>query len=164
LLCVNIIEERPYNKEGKEATWETCSLRGYLNGEFYNKLPGDFKALIAETRLTNDNNQWFGTSGGNATTDKIFLLSIGEVVKYFGDSGQLKNRPDSNAYWITDQYNSARVAKDAAGTGSWWWLRSPGGNGSYSAARVGHAGRLGVYGYYVLDVFGGLRPALWLNL
>jgi hypothetical protein len=30
-------------------------------------------------------------SGGNDTTDKIFILSIEEVVQYFGDSGQLAN-------------------------------------------------------------------------
>ncbi|MCL1941555.1 MAG: DUF6273 domain-containing protein, partial [Synergistaceae bacterium] len=57
LLCENVIEKRPYNKEKKNITWETCDLREYLNGEFYNKLPGDFKAKIAETKLTNDNNQ-----------------------------------------------------------------------------------------------------------
>ena len=182
LLCVNIIEKRPYNKESKEVTWETCSLRGYLNGEFYNNLPGDFKAMIAETKLTNDNNRWYGTSGGDATTDKIFLLSIEEVVKYFGDSGQLENLPNPNPQrraipasaptprtagpltsYINDQYNSARIAQSANGTASWWWLRSPG-DGSHSAALVTGYGRVNLYGFLAYGDVGGVRPALWLNL
>ena len=61
---------------------------------------------------------------GNATKDRIFLLSIEEVVKYFGDSGQFKNRP-KDAYFIEDQYNSARIAEDADGIVFWWWRRPP---------------------------------------
>ena len=163
LLSDKIIETKAYQNGGGDITWEKCSLREYLNGEFYNKLPDDFKALIAETRLTNDNNQWYGTSGGAATTDKIFLLSIEEAIRYFGDSGQLKNRPNSNVFSIDDQYNSARIAKDANGAASWWWLRSPGFS-SVSAASVNGHGIVDIRGYGVAGSGGGLRPALWMNL
>jgi hypothetical protein len=91
----------------------------------------------------NDNNP-NGTSGGISTIDHIFLLSIDEAQTYFAD-------------------NEARIARDAAGTASWWWLRSPGG-GSGLAARVDGDGTLSVSGFSVGNDSGGVRPALWLNL
>ena len=44
---------------------------------------------IIQVRNTNEKNQWFDTPGGNPVFDRIFLLSIAEVVEYFGDSGVL---------------------------------------------------------------------------
>ncbi|MCL1941737.1 MAG: DUF6273 domain-containing protein, partial [Synergistaceae bacterium] len=94
---------------------------------------------------------------------RIFLLSLEEVARYFGDSGQLKKRPSSNTYYINDQYNSARIAKDASGNALWWWLRSPG-NYSVLAASVHYDGLVFIIGDYVLLDHGGVRPALWINL
>ena len=72
-----------------DETWETCILRGYLNGEFYDEtFSYAEKELIAETTVITNSNPYCGTDGGNDTNDKIFLLSIEEVVRYFGDSGQ----------------------------------------------------------------------------
>jgi len=108
---------------------------------------------IAETRVIYNDNLWYGSSGGNDTTDKIFLLSLEEVVKYFGDSGQF-NRPRRE--WVfNDQYNSARVARDANGQVSWWWLRSPG---------VYIVGNVSIGGYFVFSDAVGVRPVLWINL
>ena len=129
-----------------------------------------------ETRVINNDNPWYRTTkGGNDTNDKIFLLSIEEVVKYFGDSDDLKNRKgwdqevtglvlkDRKGYWINDQYNNARITKDISGTASWWWLRSPGRGNGY-AAGVYHDGSLIVGGCFVYNHTGGVRPALYLNL
>ena len=162
LLSDKIIKKRAYNAkfEEEDITWETCTLREYLNGEFYNKFDAAVKTLIAESRIENDDNQCYGTHGGNTTTDKIFLLSIEEVVKYFGDSGQLKNDPRDD---IHDQYNSARIAKDENGAASWWWLRSPGGYAN-SPAYVRDDGSVRVLGSRVRNGRGGVRPAFWLNL
>ena len=82
-------------------------------------------------------------------------------MRYFGDSGQLKNKnPKSN---IDDQYNDAGIAKDVGGEACWWCLRSPG-NDSYNAARVNYVGSVDVSGSRVDNGYGGVRPALWLNL
>jgi hypothetical protein len=181
LLSEKIIEKRAYHPSFVGITWEKCELRNYLNNEFYNKL-GAVKSAIADTRNSNPNNPWYGMSGGNATEDKVFLLSIEEVVRYFGDSGDLKsckgwyyesgknvlnNTGDKNKDWyINDQYNSARVAKDGEGKAYWWWLRSPGRGSSRSrgAAYVRPDGSVSVGGLNVDYDSGGVRPALWLNL
>jgi len=160
LITEDIIEQRPYNADDEDVTWETCALRAYLNGEFYSKFSAQEQAMILETRNTNADNQWSGTDGGNDTMDKVFLLSIEEVVKYFGDSGQLKNRPEYK-WWIDDQYNSERVAK-FINDGSWWWLRSPGCDQG-RAAGVSLVGIVYLYGNTVTNEF-DVRPALWLSL
>jgi hypothetical protein len=133
LISNKIIEKRPYNVEYANITWESCTLRKYLNGEFLNKL-GAAESAIAETRNSNPNNPWYGTAGGNTTTDKVFLLSLDELVKYFGDSGDLANKrrkdykgnSDLNGYYVHDRYNNARIANYGSEGACWWWLRSPG--------------------------------------
>ena len=174
LISEDILENKMYN-EGEGTTWETCTLRQYLNNWFYNKL-GAAKVVIAETRNSNPNNPWYGTAGGNATIDKVFLLSLDELVKYFGDSGDLRNkrRKDysgnsiSDGYCVNDNYNNARMANNYTSSWSSWWLRSPGKN-SYRAAVVEY-GCINVEGFYVYqgrdigDERVGVRPALWLNL
>ena len=79
IITENVIEERKYNEESKDVTWETCTLRKYLNGGFLRKLTGEQQRRIAETRVINENNPQYGTKGGNDTSDRIFLLSLEEV-------------------------------------------------------------------------------------
>jgi hypothetical protein len=162
LLTEDVIEKRLYNEQYTDVTWENCTLRHYLNNEFYSKFSSQEQARILPTINTNANNQWFNTRGGNDTTDKIFLLSIEEVVRYFGDSGQLKNKNPNSKYYINDKFNKERVAT-CGGWAWWWWLRSPG-YGGYCAARVDADGGLYVFGSDVRGGGGGVRPALWLNL
>jgi len=92
LITENIIERRPYNDKYVDTSWENCALRKYFNGELYDSFSKEEEALIAETSISNNNNPWYGTIGGRDTKDKMFLLSIEEVIYYFGDSGDLKNR------------------------------------------------------------------------
>ena len=157
VLSENVLEMRPYNSY-QDVTWESCYLRSYLNGSFYNSFTSAERERIVESRIINADNPWYGTSGGVDTVDMVFLLSLDEVVRYFGDSGQL--RSGGNGYF-SDQYNSARIAtyNDEA---TWWWLRSPGSD-SYSAAHVLDGGQVDVDGSPVHGDHGGVRPALWLN-
>jgi len=165
-----LLTGQQYHDKDTGITWENCSLRAYLNGTFYkDKFSDDEKKLIAETKISNKDNQWYGTSGGNDTKDKIFLLSLEEVVKYFGDSGQLADRPD--AKWsvrgvdnISDEYNSNRSAKVVRNDGAdMWWLRSPGDDSESAVSVV--LGMIYVKGYGGgVTRKSGVRPALWLKL
>jgi len=167
LITEDAIERRGYHFESTGVytagvTWETCTLRAYLNGKFLEKFSAQEQARILEINNTNGDNQWHGTNGGNDTNDKVFLLSLEEVLKYFGDSGQLKiNNPDS-MYFINDRYNEKRMAK-FNGDWTWWWLRSPG-NAKYGAAYVGVDGYIYPNGNGVFDTSSGVRPALWLKI
>ena len=172
IITENIISRRSYHGSTIRATWETSDIRHYLNSTFLNTFSSRERRRIRETTVTSNNNPWYGTNGGNNTVDYVFLLSIEEVVRYFGDSGQLQNRPQG-AWVIDDGYNGARAVRTYAGAASWWWLRSPGGLSLYAArlglggaraAHVGRGGSVNVRGLSVSDLDGGVRPALWLRL
>ena len=96
IITETVIDDRKYHDEKNvSVTWEICSLRSYLNGEFYDSFVE--KDRIIPHNNTNPDNLWYGTKGGNDTIDKIFLLSLLEVDKYFGNSGDYsakRNRCD----------------------------------------------------------------------
>ncbi|MCL2071678.1 MAG: DUF6273 domain-containing protein [Oscillospiraceae bacterium] len=164
-------ESRPYHEAWEDVTWADSSLRAYLNGEYYNSFSSADRARIVQVINKNDDNQWFYTPGGVDTQDRIFLLSLEEVVKHFGDSVQLANGNPNNSYWIDDEFNDNRATHSWDNYPAWWWLRSPGVNRS-SAACVGDDGNVFVRGLGVIgddvdyrsDGVGGVRPALWLRL
>lgn len=145
ILTEKVIEMRAYHGEEADVTWETCDIRKYLNNEFYYSFNETERNQIIEVTNETADNPWYGTSGGNPTKDRIFLLSIDEVLTYFGDSGQLKTRymypdcqwcKDEFLPWIDDQYNINRRAVDGEGIVRFWRLRSPGAN-AHSAANIG---------------------------
>jgi len=160
-----IIESREYNSEWTDVTWETCTLRKYLNGEFLNKFGQEEQGLIIEKTIGNPNNLWYIIKGGRDTTDKIFLLSLEEADEYFGNSGDYKNKRKINSYWFSNKYDADRAAKydEKSDSTDWWWLRSPG-YSSFGAAYVGNGGVVDVDGYGVFYLSGGVRPALRVNL
>lgn len=138
LLTKESVGERAYNDEYVDITWEDCTLRKWLNEDFYkDSFTEEEKNQICETTVKNDDNPEYGTEGGNDTTDKIFLLSIDEANKYFEND-------------------------EARAIGSWWWLRSPG-YYSYVAADVDSDCFIDRSGGSV-DNEGSVRPALWVNL
>lgn len=155
-------------------TWETCSLREWLNDSFLNAAFSDAeKAMIPTVTVSADKNPDYSTKPGNATQDKVFLLSATEVNKYF--SSDSARQCKATAYAETqgtylemvnmyDEYGKSFNGK------CWWWLRSPGDN-EYGAECVNDDG--GVSGHPA-DGFGnivgnyyiyiGVRPALWIDL
>ena len=161
LISEKIVERRSYHNYSVDITWEESHLRSYLNSVFYDSFSEDNKDRIIEVNNSNENNQWYDTEGGSDTVDKIFLLSIAEVVKYFGDSGLLENRPPF-ASEINDQFNSNRQAF-FSNMEITWWLRSPGGY-KYNTSAVLENGSIDVYGRSMIYNFYGVRPALWISL
>ena len=163
LLCDTVIEKRAYHNSHANITWENCELRRWLNGAFLNTFGQENISRIAETRVATNNNPWFGTKGGGATIDRVFLLSIEEAVEYFGDSGLLRNKNPKSKFWINDEFDLARMAREDNSVACWWWLRSPGGRKS-AVAGVGGLGGIDLGGNSADDASGGVRPALWLIL
>ena len=183
ILSECVIDQRPFHEEMVFITWEHCDLRKYLNTDFYNSFDPSERTRILETEISDVDNQWYGTKCSNPTVDKIFILSVKELVEYFGDSGDLKNK--KKHYWKTDEqidiadgveslkrgeciydeFNEKRVAVYHKGWDArWYWLRSPGMIEWKSAASVGYKGEIFLCGDGVGRGDGGIRPALWINL
>ena len=183
LLSEYVIEQRPFQELGVTITlgepapdlgyyfrrvnhirWADSSLRYFLNNEFYYRFSQEDRLRIAETTVVNStDNAWLGTRVRDNTIDKIFLLSLEEVIQYFGDSSRFTE--GGSGWGIDDQYNAARVAISAAhlvepGESTTWWLRSSGGRAA-SAVTIGHRGTINMDGTTTAPLV-GVRPALWL--
>ena len=174
LIAIESFTDRQhYHQKWEDVTWEHSTLRQWLNEDYINSFSADDRTRITESRIINSDNPWYGTPGGNDTTDRIFLLSIEEVVQYFGDSGILGSVSGYETWEIYDEYNSDRIAIDESGGECSWWLRSPGSYSGY-AAIVEYNGSLYINGTQVGPIIFddyridfsrcGIRPALWLKL
>ena len=147
------IDCQPYERAYTGATWETCSLRGWLNDEFLNTaFAKTEQAMIPTVMVSADKNPEYDTNPGNATQDKVVLLSIDEVNRYY----------DSARCCEATAYAEAQGAYEYSFC-CWWWLRSPGSD-RYSAAGVDVGGFFdyGGDGVYNGDV--AVRPAMWIDL
>lgn len=169
----------PYNKVFGEVSWEDSWIREWLNTEFLRRFSKTQRGKILPRNVRAEPNPWYHTDAGSQTNDKVFLLSISEVVRNFGDSGQLKHRneklrvegtsSDDLSCAIDDKFNSERKAmyKDES---TWWWLRSPG-DSKEKAAYVNAEGLILMNGDLVADDGGtscvgvrpGVRPAIWIR-
>ena len=172
LMSVYLLDCVPYHEEWEAITWEECTLRQWMNDEFYyNAFDATERQHILTSYLRNEDNPWYGTEGGNDTEDKVFALSLEEAERYFGVEKNFVNAWKS----ASPEILAAKVTAYAEARGAWvktsiisgagdgkWWLRSPGFD-SGAAAQVDSsvfvAGILGVD-----DNNCAARPALWLNL
>ena len=170
LLSKYGLNTEPYNTKWTDITWEKCTLRSWLNGEFLNKAfsMAEQSAILTST-VDNSKSQGYSgrnTDGGNNTEDQIFLLSYAEANRYLNvtidDKNNLKSRVAPTAYALAQGAwtNDSNKTEDGTASG-WWWLRSPGSYQDY-AAFVDSDGSLdGCNVDYVYEV---VRPAFWLNL
>ena len=184
------LDSQKYNTNYEDVTWETSSMRSWLNGygASVNQPKTDYsrknfidsaftstqKNAIKTTNVVNNNNIDYGTAGGNNTSDKVFLLSESEVyntdmAEGYGfvkdsetDDEARRSRCSTYAYAM-GTYRSYDTEYTKYNGNIWWWLRSPGIEGNY-AAEVYKYGWGYRDGSYVDDTTDGVRPALHLNL
>ena len=107
------------------------------------------QSCVVTVTNVNPSNPMYGTTGGNTTTDGLFLLDHTEVEKYF------PNPADRKAYYC---YNKEKATD--------WWVATPGEHGG-KACYVSTTGELDYSGYSVID-FGThpiyVRVAMWVDI
>lgn len=125
LISEKCLDAMPYNTERTDVTWETSSIRAWLNGEFMEKaFSAKEQSAIVSAKLDNPKNtRYGGAKGGNDTVDKVFLLSYDEAKEYFPPedeqvTGMTGYARDKGVYSYTFRIEE--------GPSWWWWLRSPG--------------------------------------
>lgn len=85
LISLYGLDAKPYNSKWADVTWESCSLRTWLNEEFYQTaFQASEQQIIEATLVINQNNPIYAIPGWNDTRDKVFLLSLEEPLQYFG--------------------------------------------------------------------------------
>ena len=160
LLSRYVIDKKQFNTENVKTTWEECTLRTWLNEDFYSSaFNKSEQKLILRSEVRNHDNTTEGVSGGNDTKDRIFLLSEAESAdgKYFSNDNER----------LTTLYDGEKTV---------WWLRSRGvyhkytSESYYSIMTVTYRGNLST-DYIDSNSFStppashyGVRPALWINM
>ncbi|MBR3307981.1 MAG: tetratricopeptide repeat protein [Lachnospiraceae bacterium] len=184
LISRYILDRQPYNSELTDVTWESCSLRKWLNDDFMNAAftPKEQGRIRTET-LSNPDNAFWETEGGNDTADKLFCLSVEDIRKYYSfrswnDEGYCQalmtgatvNAVNNGVYVNTitqEDYNTlyAGLGYDESCIGQlcgWWWTRSR--CGTDTACYVwgyGYTGWINAINVNVDDE--GVRPALYIE-
>ena len=146
-----------YNESYKDATWETCTMREWLNGYFYDEAFSDEeKSMIVRVKVTADANPDYATEMGNNTRDRVFILSVLEAQDYLPkDSGRIC-QPTAYADFEGVKYSGRNNT-------CWWWLRSCGGS-SRRAAEICFDGTMDTLGKYINNDHIGVRPAIWITM
>ena len=183
LLSDVALDDQRYNTVYKSVTWETSTIRSWLNGYGFscNQQGIDYsgrsfidraftsgeRSAIADTSVVNADNLSYGTEGGKDAVDKIFLLPesevYGENAVPYGFASESDTEDEARRSKSSTYAKAMGVWSDTYEGSCHWWLRTPG-RSSLNAANVDNYGFAGSYGYNVHHYDVGVRAALNLNL
>ncbi len=155
----------PYNTRTDYLTWEDSSIRQWLNSTFWEEaFSQEEKNVVYTTKISNPDNPMYGTTGGNVTEDKLFLLSAEEVMTpefgFLNTYGASKERTVKNTdYAIL----GGETGAEWIGEEGRWWLRTPGVS-ARNAALVYEEGNIQIAGHNLTDDRVGVRPAMYIDL
>ena len=153
----SLFEKHYHDPTTEDSTWETCELRKYLNGSFYNStFNSEEKNIIIKSFVSAEENpqypkgyfmgnKYTGSSAGNNTNDYVFIISVSEAEKYFYND------------------NDRKCALIGNSNPSSWWLRN-GGQTQISATTVSRDGSILLMGLTKSSDNIAVRPAMWLEV
>lgn len=159
LISKKCLIKSKYNEaKDVDVTWATCSLRKWLNGDFYKTaFNSKEKKYIITTKVKTADNIINKTKGGSATNDKVFILSKEETQKY-----------------LTNPESRKSIGTDTTGTVDKWLLRTPGSTqsttlyvangaitGRNNSSDSGDINLADVLYYH--DSNFGVRPVIWVS-
>ena len=145
LLSKYAIDARAYNTTNRKITWKLCSMRTWLNSDFYkNAFTSGEKQIILKTELPDEK-----------VTDRIFLLSEDEVHKY------LRSPREIRVAYPTRYAMDRGIEIWIDGT-SQCWLRTKG----YwdNEAKVATENDFMTSDEKVSENYHGVRPAMWVSI
>lgn len=149
LISEYILDTKPYHGVNLNTTWKQCSLRKWLNNNFWNDaFNAEEQKAILRTKVDNTSNSRWIPSGGGDTEDQVFLLSYEEAWKYFSANVD-------RTCQITE-YAGAKGMNSPV-----WWLRSAGSNQTNAAGVDSNGSKI----ERAVDFrFIGIRPVIWVDL
>lgn len=165
LMSLYCLDTMPYSENPGEVTWETSFVRAWLNEVFYSQaFTGEERKLLISTPVVNADNPNHGTPGGNDTEDMVYLLSLEEVMHYWGIENAEETFYDRLYAPATEYCMTKPIWLEIEGSNRcWWWLRSPGGSPEM-AAEVGSMGYLSFNGTEATTPERAVRPVIHVNV
>ena len=178
LISEYALDVQPYNKTRTDCTWETCTLRSWLNKDFKKAAFSNSELKkIQVTHLENQDNpdRLHVILGGNDTDDMIFIPDLRQLIffkqfnymvndEYFFDrfhegcnaTAYAKSRGLKTYKWN----ESESEAKKKFDGRTYWWLREPGFFQTFAQCiGVDTNSLVG----YAVDQLLGVRPAIWIK-
>ncbi len=155
------LDAQPYNTINLSVTWDTCSLRKWINDTFLNAaFSAAEQAMIPASPVTADKNPSFPGRAGSETTDQVFLLSIPEVQRYMPAMELKKCVPTAYAIAqeVWDRETNEKGKRDTCS----WWLRTPGWDLRHTA-EVDYGCDVYAFGDLLHLTHVAVRPAMWLT-
>ena len=139
------LDTQPIHNTHEEATWETCDLRTWLNGEFMDiafteaeqEMIPTVTVVAHKDRDAQQADYPKDIDPGNDTEDQVFILSSLEAYHYFNGAGARRCKATEYAIakgaWVHDgetEYLSLPSPKQQLNQNDYgycfWWMRSPG--------------------------------------
>ena len=186
------LDAHQYHRRLEDTSWEDCTLRTWLNDEFFNTaFNGDEQSAVPVTDVDNGPGQgatlWGTVDGGNSTRDRVFLLSYHEVFdQYFSTETQRICTPTKYAVaqgalempfvGLTDLSTSyaaligalspdiiRQPAGESGRVTSLWWLRTPGPQKNMAFIVNIDGSGFSSFAYNVDCIDVSVRPALWVD-
>ena len=147
-----------YNSSAETVTWEECTLRKWLNSKFLdNAFTTQEQGAVLESLVANEDGAK-GSEAGADTYDKVYLLSIYEVIDPdLGFPTDWKDKGGTRVALNTEYTVSKNALTNPDMSGA-WWLRTPG--DANNAANVFNAGNVFVRGGCVNNFIFAVRPAM----
>ena len=139
-----LLDSAPYNYDFIGMTWESCSLRNWLNGTFFNEA---------------FNMEEGGKIANVQSSSKVFLLSIDEAEKYFKSDKKRMGVLTELAKWHAFRGDD-EVAFDE--DRDLWWLRQS--EKDSFAYMVEEDGSISDVPVPVTCESVGVRPAMWISI
>ena len=131
------ITDIAFQSEDSPCTWETSSIRRWLNSTFLEENFAEAEInILKDTNVVAEDNPVYHTSAGKDTVDKVFLLSSSEAAGYYDT---------------------------LHGTETCWWLRTPGASEG-SMAFVYPNRTVMNYGYDCTDDTFSVKPVMWVDI
>ena len=157
------LDYQPFNTERADVTWDTCTLRRWLNSTFINTaFSPEERRMIPVVTIETEKNIRQNSSFFCPTEDRAFLLTINEAKEYFPSDGVRACKPTPAAAAIAE---SASLRNDGY---AYWWLRSQGYRRYDTVPVVDPDGSLcfGDRGemWVNSEGWGAVRPAMWISL
>lgn len=148
---------RQFHERDEAVTWETSTLRQWLNTEFWSvTFTEKEKERILTVSLPADR---IGVNGGeqdSPTEDKVFVLSISEMRQYVKDTVV-------GLGFATKKAVADGVDARGSNNSCWWWTRTSG-RISDEVLSVDSSGNANMFGDNVTETYCAVRPAMWVQL
>ena len=119
LISRHALDCQPYDAGGASISWERCTLRIWLNGEFYSRaFDAEERKSLLKSDVRTDEEAEDSVAPGSATRDYVLLLSLSEAKRYF-------ERDEARWCTATPFAIQQGVGTDDDDSSCRWWLRSP---------------------------------------